>query len=180
MADIIFQILHFPFLVTAHKQCQLMLYGNLQLPQTLHHIKYTHRRAFIVLCSPPNQEIIFEHGFKGFISPLISHRNYIQMVPETDHMIPILILLPYAAHTVSVILRMKSKLPPHGQHFFQAIPARFPERSLLPFLRAGYTGNPHKTDNISNHFLPVLFKPPADLIIQFSIHTDSPSYGLVY
>ena len=154
-----------------------MLHIKLQIPDTPHHIEHGHGRPFVIL-SPSSDEIsIPHHRIKRGIIPSFPQRHHIQMIPQSNGIIPVLLFPADGTHIVFFIFRKKTILPAHGKHFIHRIPAGLSERPCFR-LRIRNTGNPHQSFDILRHFFPVFLKPLPHLFIGMAvisfIHTAFP------
>ena len=155
------QILHPPFLVAAHEQAEFMLHRHRKLPKALHHIKHPYGRSLVVLRSASNQEVFFEDRLKGLIFPSVSHRHHIQMIPEADHVIPVLLRTSDSSHVVIVVFRNEAMLPPDFQHLIHGPPARC-AKGHRSGSRIGNARNPHQSYNVPDQLLPVCLEPSVN------------------
>ena len=86
------------------------------------------------------------------------------MIPKSDHILPVLLLLSDAAHIIFIIFRVKSMLPAQSQHFFQAVSTGLPE-GRLSLLGLRDAGESYKAHDICGHLFAVFVEPGADFVV---------------
>ena len=173
MGGIPFQILHPSLFVAAHEQAELVLQRHGKLPQALHHIQHSNRGPLVVLRAPSDQKISLSHRLKGFIPPAVPRRHHVQMIPEADHVVPVLFPGPDASHIIPIIFRDEAVLSSDLQHLVHHSAAPLSERSRAGS-RVGNARDPHQPHDVRGQLLPMRLKPGACPHIQLSVHIPVP------
>ena len=166
MRSIICNIFHSTFFIATDKQTKIMFHRKPQIPYTLHCIQYTDCRSLIVLCPSTNKIFSFPGRSKRRIFPALPNRNNIQMVPESNHIIPVFFTASNTACIIFIIFCIKSMFLTNLKHCFKSGTA-FLSNGRDCILRIRYTGYCHNPTNIIYQIFFMFFHPIAYFYIYF-------------